>query len=72
MRVQRGYLSISFDEEEIEILRKALDILKETEYELYNNDVNEDNYFVIRVEAAEEKLSDVIDEIDKCGEVLVR
>lgn len=72
MRVHRGYLRIVLDEEEREILRKAVELLSEIENELYDNDANEDSYFVTQVEEAEATLSDVIGEFDGDGEVLVR
>ena len=72
MRVQRGYVRIILDEEEREILKKASELLHDIENELYENDANEDNYFFTSVEEANEKLSDVINEFDEDGEVLIR
>lgn len=72
MRVQRGYLRIILDDEEREILKKASELLNEIENELYENDANEDDFFFTCVEEANEKLSDVVNEFDEDGEVLVR
>lgn len=72
MRVQRGYLRIILDDEEREVLKKASELLHDIEDELYENDANEDSFFFTCVEEANEKLSDVINEFDEDGEVLVR